>query len=149
MKRTIITAVLLITVLAGGIALLMQSSKTVPEEDLVPTPTVILPTVTEDVVVEVIPENGNKAITLKISGIPDKTLSIEYELTYVTGDGLPRGVLGEIKLDENEKEIIRDNIVLGTCSSGKCVYDLGVEKIDLSLKFNGDTVSVFQKSYNL
>ncbi|KKS98582.1 MAG: hypothetical protein UV73_C0001G0103 [Candidatus Gottesmanbacteria bacterium GW2011_GWA2_43_14] len=150
MKRAFIVAIVLILVLGGGIMLLRKNSQPQAQTELIPTPTAILPTVTDDVKVEVIPLNGNRSITLKISGIPAGTSVIEYELTYVTGNDLPRGVLGEIKLDEGEEEVTRDDIVLGTCSSGKCVYDTGVEKIDLSLKFTGTGgISVFQKSYNL
>ena len=150
MKRIAIAALILVFVLIGGIALLGRNKTASNEETLLPTPTAVLPTVSSDVKVEMIPSNGNKSITVKISGIPDGTNSIEYELTYLTGDGLPRGVLGKIELQNGEREITRDEIVLGTCSSGKCVYDTGVEKIDLSLKFNGEKqVSVFQKFYDL
>lgn len=150
MNKVIITALVLIIVLAGSVAFLRKNSSRNENPEIIPTPTAVLPTVTDDVKIEVTAKNSNRSITLKISGIPDGTNSIEYELTYLTGDGLPRGVLGEIRLEDNATEVIRDDIVLGTCSSGKCVYDTGVEKIDLSLKFHLDKGdSIFQKSYDL
>lgn len=119
--------------------------------DLVPTPTVaeVYPTISSDIKVDLSSKNDNKAIVLRISNIPQGVESIDYEISYLTGDGLPRGVVGTIKIAQ-EKEIIRDDIVLGTCSSGSCVYDKGVREVDLSLKFNSRAgASVFRNSYPL
>lgn len=116
---------------------------------LVPTPTVMLPTISDDVQVDLTATRDKHAIILKISNIPQGIESIEYELTYITASDLPRGVLGKITL-QGESEIVRDDIVLGTCSSGKCVYDEGVTTVDLSLKFNSPGgAKVFHKSYDL
>ncbi|MCL4338877.1 hypothetical protein M1271_04255 [Patescibacteria group bacterium] len=118
--------------------------------DVTPTPTVAFPTVSSSVEVSLASNNGNKSLSLDIKGIPSDTQSVEYEMTYVTGAGIPRGVLGKITLKGGESEVKRDDIVLGTCSSGKCVYDTGVTSIDLSLKFNSSNgISVFQKTYSL
>ena len=66
----------------------------------------------------------------------------------MTGAGLPKGVLGKIALDEGEREVVRDDIVLGTCSSGHCVYDTGVTGIDLTLKFNSDQgASIYRNTF--
>ncbi|MBI5452808.1 hypothetical protein HY945_05075, partial [Candidatus Gottesmanbacteria bacterium] len=114
-----------------------------------PTPTIVLPTVSENIKVDLTPLSGNKAVKLNIKGLTPEMESVEYELTYVTGNGLPRGVLGKINL-KGEKEITRSDIVLGTCSSGKCAYDSGVTSVNLSLKFNSAAkASVFQKTYSL
>lgn len=119
--------------------------------EAIPTPTIVLPTVSENIIVELTSKNDNKAVRLKIKGITSDIDSIEYELTYLTGSGLPRGVLGKIMISSGETEITRDDIVLGTCSSGKCAYDTGVTSIDLSLKFNSSKgqTSVFRKTYSL
>lgn len=115
----------------------------------VPTPTVAFPTVSDDIKVALLPKDGNKAVLLTVEGIPADVDNVEYELTYQTGAGLPRGVLGKIKTD-GSGSIRRDDIVLGTCSSGHCAYDSGVTSLDLSLKFNsGDSSKVFHKTYSL
>jgi hypothetical protein len=140
-----ILAVLLIIVISKSFLF----KKTEPVAESVPTPSVALPTVTDDVKIDLSAINNNRVVKLKISGIPKGVGSIEYELTYQTDEGLPRGVLGTIKLD-GEREIERDDIVLGTCSSGKCVYDTGVKAVTLSLKFNSEKgPMVFRREYEL
>ena len=148
-KKYVIAGVVVGVLIAGFAVLKLRPSTPTPEIQLTPTPTIALPTVSPDVKVELIPKNSNREVTLKISGIPSDITSVEYEFTYMTGAGLPKGVLGKITLKEGEREVLRDDIVLGTCSSGHCVYDTGVTSIDLTLKFNSATAaSVFQKTYS-
>lgn len=151
MKKYIIIAVILLVIAAGVfLAYESQSSNKGVSDELIPTPTVALPTISDDIKVGVTFGQNNQSIALKIIGLSSDLESIEYELTYITGGGLPRGVLGKITLKGGEKEVKRDDIVLGTCSSGKCVYDTGVQSVDLSLKFNTASGSkVFQKTYSL
>lgn len=120
------------------------------ENTEIPTPSVILPTVSDSVKVELTAKNDNKVVDIRISGIAGDIDTIEYELTYTTGSGLPRGVLGKITV-EGQSSIERNDIDLGTCSRGKCVYDTGVTSINLSLKFNSvnGQSSVFQKTFPL
>lgn len=150
MKKIIILVVVLLTVLflvILAIRSLFSGKSEVTE--VVPTPTIVLPTVSENIKVYLTALAGNKAVKLNIKGLTPEIESVEYELTYITGSGLPRGVLGKINL-KGEKEITRDDIVLGTCSSGKCAYDTGVTSVNLSLKFNSAVgAAVFQKTYSL
>ena len=148
MKKMIIALViivlLIVLIIVGKIVFLSKQEIA----EISPTPTVALPTVSGDITVDLVPKLDNKAVILRIKGLTGDMLSIEYELTYITGAGLPRGVLGKIQV-RGEKEIVRDDIVLGTCSSGKCVYDTGVKTINLSLKFNSPSgSSIFQKTYS-
>lgn len=150
-KKVIFGVILVVLVVLGVIGALSFKSlftKQAPEE--VPTPTVALPTVTESVKVTLTARNDNRIVDIKISGIPADTDTVEYELTYITGAGLPRGVLGKISVN-GQSSITRNDIDLGTCSRGKCVYDTGVTSINLSLKFNSTNgnSSVFQKTYPL
>lgn len=144
----IFVAVLVLLGLLGTVAFKSLTNQQVVEE--VPTPTVALPTVSENIKVDLTAKNGNKVVDLKISGIPSNIETIEYELTYTTGAGLPRGVLGKITT-EGKSSVTRNDIDLGTCSRGKCVYDMGVTEVNLSLKFNSTSgqSSVFQKTYPL
>lgn len=68
---------------------------------------------------------GRTEGVITISGIPEGTTEIEYQLTYnkknlVDGEGLQDGVLGRIKV-ANETEVEED-VTFGTCSSGVCRY---------------------------
>lgn len=148
----IIIGIISVIILIAVIVTIMVKSQISNKEDVTepaPTPTVVLPTISDNITVNLTARDNNKSVVLNIKGLTPDISAVEYELTYVTGSGLPRGVLGKIKLNK-EKEITRNDIVLGTCSSGKCVYDPGVTSIDLSLKFNSGTGSkVFRKTYSL
>ena len=147
-KKFVLAGVVISVLIAGFAVLKLRPSTPTPEIQLTPTPTIALPTVSPDVKVELIPKNSNREVTLKISGISSDITSIEYEFTYMTGAGLPKGVLGKITLKEGEREVVRDDIVLGTCSSGHCVYDTGVTGIDLTLKFNSDQgASIYRNTF--
>ncbi len=148
-KIIFIVAILAVVIIILILTLKSLFSGKSDESELIPTPTVALPTVSNNIKVNLTALAGNKAVRLNIKGITSDMESIEYELTYITGGGLPRGVLGKITL-KGEKEITRDDIVLGTCSSGKCAYDTGVTSVNLSLKFNTNSgASIFQKTYSL
>ncbi len=150
-KKVIFGIIIAVLVLLGGIGAIALKSLIKQEiSQEVPTPTVVLPTVSENTKVDLMAKNDNKVVDLKISGVPSDIATIEYELTYITGSGLPRGVLGKITT-EGKSSINRNDIDLGTCSRGKCVYDMGVTSVNLSLKFNSTSgqSSVFQKTYPL
>ena len=150
MKKIIIIIIALLVLLISGF-LLIKSRLTTTEEavETIPTPTIALPTVSDNIQIDLIARSDNQAVTIKIKGLTSDIESIEYELTYITGAGLPRGVLGKIKLT-GEKEVTRDDVVLGTCSRGKCAYDTGVKEVNLSLKFNTPQGNkIFQKTYSL
>ncbi len=151
MKKIIIAVLIVLLISIGLIFYLKTRFVSTPEEEtILPTPTVVLPTVSESIKVNLTSSNAYKSVDLSIEGLTSDISSIEYELTYQTGAGLPRGVLGTINL-KGEKQINKTDITLGTCSSGKCVYDTGVTTVNLSLKFNFSSgqSSVFQKSYSL
>lgn len=149
MKKILIPVVIVIVVIVAFLAMRMQKPATVEPEESDAVPTTALPTVSETVKVELTPKSGGQAVVLKISGLTADMEAVEYELTYTTAAGLPRGVLGKIQL-KGETEVTRDDIVMGTCSSGKCVYDTGVTAVNLTLKFHTAAgASVFQKTYSL
>lgn len=107
-----------------------------------------IPKVDKSVKVSLEASKGAKEVVLSISGIPDGTEEIEYELSYLARGDLPKGVIGTIKV--TGRDSIERKITLGTCSSGTCVYDEGVESVKVSLKFNGDYGSkIFEKDFDL
>lgn len=116
------------------------------QDDILPK-SEIIPTVDASVMVDLTSKN-NKEVILNINKIPSGTMSIEYELSYLAKGDLPKGVIGTISIDN--EDVIERKITLGTCSSGKCVYDQGVEKIKVSLKFSGDYGNrLFEKEFEI
>lgn len=148
--KKILPVIIIIIVIIFAILIFQKTTRTKEESEIIPTPTIVLPTISDSVKISLAAKNNNRTVVLKVSNVPENTEKIEYELTYQTDSGLPRGVLGKISVS-GENEIIRDDIVLGTCSSGKCVYDTGVKNVDLSLKFTSleGNVSVFRNTYDL
>ncbi len=148
-KSTLIISVLVLLLVIGGGVLLIKNltrSATLPIEEVDQNEN--LPPVDDSVIVELKPGEAKQAVILTVSNIPSGTESLEYELSYLTGEGLPKGALGKISLD-GKSEISRD-ILLGTCSRNVCTYDKGVMSVKLVLKFNSAKgASQFSKEYSL
>lgn len=149
-KIIVISCILILIIIASVVVFKFKSAGNVAVAEPSPTPNIVLPTITSAIKVDLLALGDNKAVNLRIEGISDEYESIEYDLTYMTSTNLTRGVNGKIRL-YGERKVSRDNIVLGTCSSGNCVYDIGVKSIDLSLKFNKKSAlpEVFQKTFSL
>lgn len=150
MKKLAIGIIALLVLIFGGIFFMNSGKQPAPDEgEDVPEPTVALPTVTDSIQVDFEGKSGGKEVSLAVRGLTPDMQSIEYDINFMTGEGLPRGIIGKIPL-KGEKEIVRDNLVLGTCSSGSCVYYTGVKDVNVILKFNTTNgASVFQKTYTL
>lgn len=91
---------------------------------------------------------GNKEVVMKISDV-SKFSSFEYEMNYdavVNGETVPRGAIGSGDVKSGDASITR-SITIGTCSSGKCKYDLGVKKVSFLIRLNLKTgkTAVVQK----
>lgn len=153
MKKIIYITIPIIIIISIGIFMFRRSTIVKPEEsNIIPTPSVVFPTISSDIKIDLIPRGDKKALTLKISKIPALVDSIDYEITYTTGTGLNRGMNGSIKTD-GKQEVVRsdDSLTLGSCSTGgKCSFDTGVISVDLALKFNTSAgSSVFRKTYSI
>ncbi|MFQ5452396.1 MAG: hypothetical protein ACE5DQ_02415 [Candidatus Paceibacterota bacterium] len=151
-KNTQIVAGVIILVLLAGFAGLRyfgeSSGGGEKRESLLPD-VEAFPTVDSSVEVMLVADVLGQEVTLSINNIPSDTDFIEYELSYETGEGLPKGVIGTLEVD-GKKSIEKKGITLGTCSSGACVYDEGVESIKTSLRFEGDYGSqVFQEEFEI
>lgn len=134
-------------VVIGGLMIVKGSNKVRPQATPAPK-NLDLPDVDPSVVVDLNAAKDNKSVVLSVKNIPEGTEAIEYELSYLTGEGLPKGALGEIKLN-SDTEIERD-ILLGTCSRNTCTYDTGVTSVKLVLVFNHpDGDSKFVRDYPL
>lgn len=139
----------LLFVVVGGVLVVKIFNKPVSPPPQAEEEVVNLPPVDSSVVVDLKPKADSKSVVLSVSKIPAGTDSLEYELSYLTGAGLPKGALGKITLGD-KTEVTRD-ILLGTCSTGgKCTYDTGVTSVKLVLKFNSASGSTqFSKEYPL
>lgn len=127
-------------VVIGGIIVVFKnsgkSSSTEDENTLVPE----LPA-SQRPVITLTPTNNpkdpksdfGKMLDLKVQkiNIPD-AVSMDYELIYTTGTGVQQGVPGTVKLDGND---IDRPLLLGSESSGKFRYDVGVEKGTITFRF--------------
>lgn len=154
-KPALILAPILALVLAGSLFLLKGRFWRQPEPVPIPTPTpgshFSLPEEKEQgAEVSLTPRYDKKAVVLKISKVRSDVISIEYELSYEAKGGLPRGVLGKVDVKSGQETILRE-ILLGTCSKNVCVYDEGVKKVSLTLRFNkssGESTG-FSQEYEL
>lgn len=114
-----------------------------------------IPTTAEEEAITMQPEDigltlsaspGNKEVIMKISDV-SKFSSFEYEMNYdavVNGETVARGAIGSGEIKSGDTSITR-SITIGTCSAGKCKYDLGVTKVSFLIRLNlktGDTAVV-------
>ncbi len=148
----ILVPVLLIVILGGFFFLKSRSaSPGSPAPTTTPQSGFTAPEVQEKgVEVSLTPRYDNKAVILKVDKLPTGVTSVEYELSYEAKGGLPRGVLGKVDITSGKTNILRE-ILLGTCSRNVCVYDEGVTKVKLTLKFNKSSApsTGFSQEYEL
>lgn len=144
--------VIIAAVIILGLALLFflaRGNRQEKEVLVTPTPTKVLEKIEADVTISVVKKRGVEEVVLTVANLPADITSVNYEMTYLTSENLPRGVLGEIRLKSGESKITRD-ITLGTCSRNVCKYDYNVSKVSLALKFNGTKgVRGFQQDFEL
>ncbi|MDO8503172.1 MAG: hypothetical protein Q7S60_00630 [bacterium] len=96
------------------------------------------------------PRTDGHEFKLAVSKIPAGTDALEYELVYKNSDGVTQGVPGSVKL--KGATTLERNLLLGSCSSGKCKYDEGVEKGTLTLRVrdsDGKLISKLETGFHL
>ena len=77
-----------------------------------------------------------ESVKFKVFNILDYA-NLDYEITYEPSNRAPQGIGGSIAL-EGQKEIAKDDLMLGTDSSGDWVWDEGMDKIYLKVKLTGE-----------
>lgn len=65
---------------------------------------------------------------------PEGIDTIEYSVNYTAEGDLPRGTIGEIDITAGEE--LPKKVYLGTCSSGTCKPDKGIESVTVEAKVN-------------
>ncbi len=146
----IIVGISILIVIGGVILFTRSSSKPTPKTADTNVPEDVLPTADPSINVDAKLQPDGHTVILTIKNIASDISSIEYEFSYTTGAGLPKGDLSGHPIDLNGKSEFSREILLGTCSRGKCVYDEGVKTVSLVVKFNGSKgTSVFQKDFSL
>lgn len=145
MKKYLLILIPVIIILSAIFAARSLISNKPVEEEVIPTPSVVLPTVSDTVKVNVLSNDNKRAVSIEVSGIPEDVESIDYELIYQTASGLARGVNGNRKVSD----LPLKDITLGSCSTGgKCTYDEGVASVDLVLKFNSPNgASIYRNTF--
>ena len=138
-KKIIIAGgvVLLLALLVGGYYLFSakapQSLEEVTQEEE-QQEEVVIPTISpEDLGLIFVARADKKAVKFTITKI-DGIESVDYEISYLANGDIPRGAIGRIEVKPNDKKIETNYIDLGTCSSGRCKYDEGMELVKLLLK---------------
>jgi hypothetical protein len=75
--------------------------------------------------------DDKKAVEFKVDGIKDYQ-KLEYEITYIPENRPLQGITGSFDL-HGEDSMSKNDIMLGTESSGDWVYDTGMDKIKLKV----------------
>jgi hypothetical protein len=111
-----------------------------------------IPTAGPGVKVELVPVVSKKEIKLVVSGVPDKTTSIEYEFTYSTKEQESEGVFSTAKPEKGSEyfpKTFERQITLGTCSKNVCRYHNVTSDISVILKFEGGYgAQILQKKFD-
>jgi hypothetical protein len=153
-KTGIIIGVLVILLVVTGIVVYKSVFSGAPAptqttNDITTTP---LPTVSSSIAVDLTKSTtAANTVGISVKGMSGKMTSIAYELTY-DSNGLIKGVTsGSKPMDVAGKDVIDQEIYLGTCSKNVCTPDPGVSKVTLNLEFTDSSggKSQFSKDYTL
>ncbi len=148
-KLLIVAGVIVVVLLLGGVFLANRKSSNSNQSTSSIKNEAVIPTVDSSVQVSLTAQKGNKEVKLSVTGIPNGTQSLEYELSYETSNRGTQGIITQ-PIDINGQSSWDKVLTLGTCSSGTCVYDLVTSPISISLKFTGSYGQrVFEKQFPL
>ncbi|MBN1263319.1 MAG: hypothetical protein JW991_03090 [Candidatus Pacebacteria bacterium] len=138
MKKTAIVLIILLVIagLAGGAFFLSRGKKEEGKPVSTPTPPVFVETtINERPFVSLIPSEDGHWLTLKIGRI-QKAETLEYELSYTTGEGLVQGAYSS-PFDLGGETDYERKILLGTESSGRYRYHEGVREGNITVRLEG------------
>jgi len=158
-----ITSVVFILIIVFVIFLIRNAGKGNLQLQEQLTNTEAIPTVDSNVKVDLVEGNRTGEVVLTVIDAPQGTTGIEYQLTYDAvsreegGSVVPRGVIGTCsqQFGASGKWLCQqpnnsEGIILGTCSSGACVYDNIKGDINVQLKFTGSYgEKIFEKDFSI
>ena len=130
---------LIIVLLVGG--LVLNNKPTTPTA----TPSVqeqSIPSISaKDIGLTLDPGYDKQRVVMTVTKTDDLAV-LNYELSYTSKGGIPRGAIGTIPIKNSGKAVVQE-IPLGTCSD-VCHYDKDVSNIKLVLKVTKTDGKVYQ-----
>ena len=138
----IVGVIVLLLLIGGGIFLATKKS-----------PKPAISTAQQEEILTLSPEDIGLSLTMGVDGkrvIMEITkteglTSIEYQLSYTSKGGIPRGVIGTLDAKGSN---IKKEVILGTCSD-VCHYDQDVSNIKVILKVTKTDGKVYQVEKSL
>ena len=121
-----------------GVILIVKSRSSAPETVVQEETTVAEIPDNQKPYASLTPTKDGHWLKLNVEGLDRMVVakSLDYELLYKVSDGRTQGVPGTVTL-KGDKSITRD-LLLGSESSGKFRYDVGVDKGTLTLRLRDD-----------
>lgn len=145
MKRVVLIAgiVVVVVLIFVGMRFLLRSSSQAPENTQIPTKVKEF-SLEEKPYITLTPTVDGHRIILNLTRLPKEAKSVDYELVYTVENGKTQAVVGSFKNLENMQKLEKE-LLLGSCSSGKCRYDKGVEKGELVVALRNEDGSLLAK----
>lgn len=128
-------------VVVAGIFVVKSFKKQTGQEEIEAT----VPEIPQDQrpIVSLTPTDDGHWLNFRVQKIKVQgAASMDYELVYSTQNGGQQGVPGTVKLDGNDVE---RKLLLGSESSGKFRYDVGVETGTMTLRFRNSSGKLIGK----
>jgi hypothetical protein len=94
-------------------------------------------------IASLIPSVDGHYLKLRIEKLNSTAASVEYELLYNLPDGRVQGVPGTLKLEG--QTLIERSLLMGSESSGKFRYDVGVKEGTLTVRFRDGSGKLMNK----
>ena len=148
-KKSLIIAIVVVVLVLVGVSIYVLSTRksattTVEEPG---TAVEVVPAIAaKDLGLTLEMSPGGNRVIMKIKNTKDIT-GVDYELSYISTGGIPRGAIGHTDVKEQGKAISQE-IVLGTCSD-VCHYDTDVKDIKLVVKITKTDNKIYQSEVTL
>ncbi len=142
-RNLIIVGVIVLILLVGG-GVFLATKKSPNTTTSVQQSEVILTLSPLDIGLSLTMGSDGKRVIMEITKTEGLT-SIDYQLSYTSKGGIPRGAIGTADIKGNN---IKKEIILGTCSD-VCHYDQDVSNIKVILKVTKTDGKVYQVEKSL
>ena len=126
--------ILILAIAVGGFFATRGSSNKAVVAGPTPTPAIVdlLPS---DALSVSLKAQRNNQYVLTVDTIPERVTAISYEITYDTENKGTQGIVGSpVSLKDGQTTYTNNQIIFGTCSRNKCVYDQGVSNITINIR---------------